>query len=364
MMPHTAPAPATGPQNLGTIDPMSPPQPRTRVPAAHRADARFRRTQRGVTTLEYVVLAAVLVLGGVAAVSVFRGQVADSLSTEGDAVGQVARGDIAPVRDRYGESSGALGSVSSGLAGAPAEQMPEDRVLAASNDLGGAPPGGEMDPPPMAELAPLPVAPVAAAPRSPARPQAEPAAEIIIYRQSTTSSTQVIVKEGGKILGGYYGNTAANGARDPATSLFASDYQGGTQGPVSDGDYWLKPKDNFDPEKDLLVDKVPSLTKPGLKPGQVSVGSPPVFRMHPNGNSRGCQTAPREWALRIWDLMDKHQDDGGVRVRIVTQKTPHAIPATEPSRKPTQRPFFTSEQRAAAKKPAATEPKKKKGWFR
>jgi UDP-glucose 4-epimerase len=53
-----------------------------------------------VTTAEYVVLAAVLVLGLVAGVSAFKSHVGRSLETEGDAVGEVASGSIAAVRDR------------------------------------------------------------------------------------------------------------------------------------------------------------------------------------------------------------------------------------------------------------------------
>lgn len=91
------------------------------------------RRQRGVTTAEYVVLGAVLVLGLVAGVSLFRGRVAESLDTEGAAFGEVAQGKIAPVRDRYGESSGVsggLGTAQSALSEG-AQAMPEDRVLGA-----------------------------------------------------------------------------------------------------------------------------------------------------------------------------------------------------------------------------------------
>jgi Flp pilus assembly pilin Flp len=307
-----------------------------------------------VTSAEYIVLAAVLVLGLVAGVSMFRSNVGSSLEAEGTAVDELARGQVAEVRARYDEPAAALAEAQAAPLSADAPAAPEERVLAA------APPPPVM--PPMA---------------APARARAEPGAEILIYRQSAKSSTQVIIKEGGKVVGGYFGNADAAGARDAVTGLLQSDYQSGTQGPLRDGDYWLKPKDNYDPKTDLLVDKVPSLTAPGLKPGQVSAGSPPVYRMHPTGNSRGCQTAPREWALRIWDLMDKHQDNGGVRVRIITQRTPKAIPVETSLRKGKERPFFTSEARAqeAAKargkggskdKPAKDKPEgeRRRGWFR
>lgn len=327
-------------------------------PAAtpRRRSPRALRHCRGVTTAEYVVVAAVLVLGLVAGVSAFKGEVGGSLQSEGEAVGELARGRIAPVREQYDEPAAALAVAQANLSAGEAHQSPEERVLSTPPSGSGPP-----SPPPLA---------------APARGNGEPGAEILIYRQSAKSSTQVIIKEGGKIVGGYFGNAAASGARDAVTGLLESDYQAGTQGPLRDGDYWLKPKDNYDPKTDLLVDKVPSLTKAGLKPGQVSEGCPPVYRMHPNGNSRGCQTGPRDWSLRVWDLMDKYEGKGGVRVRIITQKTPKAIPAETSLGKPKERPFFTSEQRAlearkqAGKKPKkadkAEEPKgeRRRGWFR
>jgi type VI secretion system secreted protein VgrG len=106
-----------------------------------RRSPRSRAAQRGVTTAEYIVLAAVLVLGLVAAVSLFKGRVSDSLATEGEAVGAVARGNIAPVRDRYGDGSGqpaqaasATDTAQAGLAGAA---EPENAVLGAPRGGGG-----------------------------------------------------------------------------------------------------------------------------------------------------------------------------------------------------------------------------------
>jgi threonine dehydratase len=49
------------------------------------------------------------VLGLVAGVSAFRKQVAAASDVEGQALVSVAQGDIAPVRDRYGEGAGAAG---------------------------------------------------------------------------------------------------------------------------------------------------------------------------------------------------------------------------------------------------------------
>lgn len=89
-------------------------------------DVQRSTRQRGVTTLEYLVLGAVLVLGLVAAVSVFKGRVGASLDTEGAALAEVAQGRIGPVAQRYGESSGA--TTGSGQAGLSAE--PERDVLA------------------------------------------------------------------------------------------------------------------------------------------------------------------------------------------------------------------------------------------
>jgi hypothetical protein len=96
-----------------------------------RASVRFVTSarQRGVTTLEYIVLGAVLVLGLVVGVSAFKGQVADSAATEGEALMQVARGDVAGVRDRYGDGAG--GPQGAGARGAAPGAEPEQRVLAA-----------------------------------------------------------------------------------------------------------------------------------------------------------------------------------------------------------------------------------------
>lgn len=85
--------------------------------------------QRGVTTMEYIVLGAVLVLGLVAAVSMFKGKVGDSLKTEGEALSQVASGSIAGVRERYNEGAGGPGA-QTGQSGQAlgAGQEPERRL--------------------------------------------------------------------------------------------------------------------------------------------------------------------------------------------------------------------------------------------
>ncbi len=89
---------------------------------------RLIRSQRGITTGEYVVIGAVLVLGLVAGVSLFKGRVSESLGSEGEALGEVASGRIGEVRGRYDE-----GSVDPRAAGAgQAPDEPEQRVLAAA----------------------------------------------------------------------------------------------------------------------------------------------------------------------------------------------------------------------------------------
>jgi hypothetical protein len=100
--------------------------------------------------MEYVVLAAVLVLGLVAGISLFGGQVESSLDTEGQAVGEVARGAIAPVRDRYDDSAGPVGQpgaaapaaavAQGGLAANGPAASPEDRVLGGPGRRGGGAP--------------------------------------------------------------------------------------------------------------------------------------------------------------------------------------------------------------------------------
>jgi Flp pilus assembly pilin Flp len=83
--------------------------------------------QRGVTTLEYIVLAAVLVIGLVAGVSMFKGKVGEGLSSEGEAISLVARGQSKSVGDRYGDGAGAPGAGGpNGAAGAGV--VPEARL--------------------------------------------------------------------------------------------------------------------------------------------------------------------------------------------------------------------------------------------
>jgi Flp pilus assembly pilin Flp len=96
----------------------------------HTFDPTRRTTpsrQRGVTTLEYIVLAAVLVIGLVAGVSMFKGKVGEGLSSEGEAISLVARGQSKSVGDRYGDGAGAPGAGGpNGAAGAGV--VPEARL--------------------------------------------------------------------------------------------------------------------------------------------------------------------------------------------------------------------------------------------
>lgn len=53
---------------------------------------RARRSEEGATTLEYIVLAAVLVLGLVAGINAFKDDVEESLKNEGGTFKQVSNG--------------------------------------------------------------------------------------------------------------------------------------------------------------------------------------------------------------------------------------------------------------------------------
>jgi Flp pilus assembly pilin Flp len=88
---------------------------------------RSARREAGVTTLEYIVLAAVLVLGLVVGVQAFKSRVGQSLDAEGRAAVEVASGRIGPVAARYGDSAGP-----GGPAQAAAAAEPERAVLAAA----------------------------------------------------------------------------------------------------------------------------------------------------------------------------------------------------------------------------------------
>ena len=99
-----------------------------------------RAAQSGVTTAEYVVLGAVLVLGLVAGVSLFRRSVDAAAAAEGQAVREVASGRIGPIRDRYGEALGVSNSAVEAERAAAAE--PELQVAFAPAPAAKGPPGG------------------------------------------------------------------------------------------------------------------------------------------------------------------------------------------------------------------------------
>lgn len=55
--------------------------------------ARMRQAEEGATTLEYIVLASVLVLGLVVGINMFKDQIKKALQDEGTTIGNVANGD-------------------------------------------------------------------------------------------------------------------------------------------------------------------------------------------------------------------------------------------------------------------------------
>jgi RHS repeat-associated protein len=139
-------------------------------------------------------------------------------------------------------------------------------------------------------------------------------AQLIVYRTSRISVTSVLVYQHGAYLGGFFGNLGH----------FADGFQA-----PKDGTYQLLPKNNYE-LGDPFVNGTPSITLKGLPPGQVSPGSHPTYRVHPEGISKGCQTAPREWADRVWDLMDSNMHSGGTTIRYITVDAPMAIPVDPP----------------------------------
>jgi RHS repeat-associated protein len=151
-------------------------------------------------------------------------------------------------------------------------------------------------------------------------------AQIMIYRIARNSTTQVFVYENGKYQGSYLGNTGINRDGTPKTNpdgTLKSDYDPGTQGPP-DGTYQLLPKDNYE-EFDAFPPGVPSITKPGYPVGSPGRGYKPTYRMHINGRSTGCQTAPRPWPDIIQALMQRNL--GTTTVTITTVGAAKALPA-------------------------------------
>jgi RHS repeat-associated protein len=131
-------------------------------------------------------------------------------------------------------------------------------------------------------------------------------AHLYVYRASRSSPTIVAIYENGRFLGAFPGNQAGFAANRRAPS---------------DGDYDVLAKDNFE-QGDNYINGTPSITGRGLAPGQPREGDPAVYRIHPEGQSNGCQTAPLEWADRIWDIMNRNLRDGGTHIHYRTNDTP------------------------------------------
>lgn len=74
---------------------------------------RLYSRQKGATTLEYIVLAAVLVLGLVTAINYFKTQAAEGIKHEGNVLKEVANGNFS--------NTASYGSDKTGVQGGPAE---------------------------------------------------------------------------------------------------------------------------------------------------------------------------------------------------------------------------------------------------
>ena len=161
-------------------------------------------------------------------------------------------------------------------------------------------------------------------------------ADIYVIRESRDSPTVVLVYEDGEYLGGYRGNLDPDGT---------SDYQSGKFGP-NDGDYLVLPKPrsqySFGSQSIEYAQGTPSITgmQKGLKLGQYRSGVNATYRIHQHGGSTGCQTAPIEWANRIWDITDRNPV-GSVRMHIRTQSMPIGIPLGPKLQAPTQHTWRT-----------------------
>jgi hypothetical protein len=146
-------------------------------------------------------------------------------------------------------------------------------------------------------------------------------ADIYVFRESGDSPTSVLVYEDEQYVGGYRGNLDPDGT---------SDYVYPRQGPI-DGDYKILPKlesqYSFGSSDAEYAAGTPAITglKNGLLPGQLRSGGNATFRIHQYGGSTGCQTAPIEWADRIWDITSRNPL-GSVRMHIKTSSTSIGIP--------------------------------------
>jgi hypothetical protein len=135
----------------------------------------------------------------------------------------------------------------------------------------------------------------------------EDGADIFIFRTSRESSTKVLVYLEGEYLGGFVGNIDSDGTPD---------YVIGMRGPP-DGHYLLKPKppEDFENGPFEYVPGTPSITGSGRPIGSPAEGWKNTVRFHPCGGSTGCQTGPLEWANRIWDIVEDHQNSTNLRIK-------------------------------------------------
>ena len=119
-----------------------------------------------------------------------------------------------------------------------------------------------------------------------------------------------------------------------ATSPPFTTNEGENRGRTPEGKYKLEPKPNSQMEPDNrglppgnigngkvngpggweFPQGTPSVTRPGLKPGQPNSGFRPTVRVHGPGFSLACITTDQ--CGRIQDLMEDNEDDGGMDLEI------------------------------------------------
>ena len=119
-----------------------------------------------------------------------------------------------------------------------------------------------------------------------------------------------------------------------ATSPPFATNDGENRGKTPEGKYKLEPKPNYQmesgnrelPPGNIGNGKVrgpggwefpqgtPSVTRPGLKPGQPNSGFRPTVRVHGPGLSLACITTDQ--CGRIQDLMEVNEDSGGMDLEI------------------------------------------------
>ena len=157
-------------------------------------------------------------------------------------------------------------------------------------------------------------------------------ANVFVFRTSRDSRTSVIVYEDGRYLGSYTGNADPNGGS-------GSDYKQGERGPP-DGNYRILPKPAaaYDGQAGEFMPGTPSITGAGREAGSPAHGYRPTVRVHPYGGSTACQTAPNEWADRIWDVTERNPANT-VLMHIKTDPIPMALPESPPLPRPSGHPW-------------------------